>query len=322
MPDAILLLKALGAAAAIAAILGALPRLLGGLRRRSLNPVPVAAGGVLGVGFGFVVGCGVLGQWPHWPPSGDRDRLLAVVWLAVIAVELAAVFPRVPRWLVWLGRLALAGGAARVLLDGTTYLTDLIGPGSREWSPAQAGLILGGLGAALAAVWALLVLLAQRTPGRSTPSALALTCAGAGMTIMLSGYTTGGQVGLVLAGALAGATLASLAVAGPPQFAGVLGLGVVGLFSLLVIGRFLGQLTTAHAVLLFAAPLLCWLPEPPYSRRLRPWLLGLARVALVAIPVVTVGVQAQQKFLADSGTTPGKADAPEPSIQDYMDFGR
>ena len=39
---------------------------------------------------------------------------------------------------------------------------------------------------------------------------------------------------------------------------------MVGLFSLLVIGHFFGELTTAHAILLLFAPLLGWLPELPY----------------------------------------------------------
>ena len=322
MPDPILMLKALGAAAITAGLLGTLALVLGGWPRRSPSASGAAVGGVLGVGLGFLVGCGVLGQWPRWPANEDRDRLLTLVWPAVIAVEVLAAFPRVPRWLVWLGRLVVAGGTARVLLDRTTYLADLLGPGSREWSPAQAAMILGGLGAALAVVWTLLLVLVQRSPGRSTPSALALTCAGAGVAILLSGYTTLGQTGLVLAGALAGAILASLVVSGPPQFAGVLGPGVVGLFSLLVLGRFLGQLTTTHALLLLAAPLLCWLPELPYPRRLWPWLRGLARVALVAVPVAVVGAQAWQTFVRESGPTSGTADLPGQSIQDYIDFGK
>src|SRR5262249_10274173 len=137
--------------------------------------------------------------------------------------------------------------------------------------------------------------------------------------IMLSGYATGGQLALPLAAALVGATVASWALSGPTDVTGPLGLGVVGLFALLVIGRFFGQLTTGHAALLFAAPLLCWLPELPSIRRLRPWLRGLAQVVLVAVPVAVAGAQAQQKFAEASRPSP---DSKEPSIQDYMDFGR
>jgi hypothetical protein len=95
----------------------------------------------------------------------------------------------------------------------------------------------------------------------------------------------------------------------------------VALFSLLVIGRFFGQLTSAHAVLLFCAPLLGWLPEVPYLRRLPPWARGLTRVILVGALVSVVVVDAQRKFMEDS-KAPADSEPNEPSFQDYMDFGR
>src|SRR5262249_27371713 len=138
--------------------------------------------------------------------------------------------------------------------------------------------------------------------------------------VMLSGYASGGQMGLPLAAALVGAMVASLALVGPLDVNGILGLGVVGLFALLVIGRFFGQLATGHAALLFFGLLLCWLPEMPYVRRLGPRLRGLLRVVLVAVPVIIALTLAQQKHLKDSArTSPGSE---EPSIQDYMDFGK
>ncbi len=315
MPDPILVLEALAGAALLAAAV----LLLCSLPWRTPRPAPVAAGGVLGVGLGFFLGCWVLGLWPHWPPREDQDRLLLLLLPAVLGIELVAAWLGRVAWLVWLLRLVVAAGAARVLLHNTSYLMDLAGPGTREWTPAQTWLILGGLGLALAAVWALQVVLAKRTPSRSLPLALALTCIGAALTVMLSGYSTGGQMGLPLAAALVGTTIASWKLSGSPDMTGTLGVGVVGLFALLVIGRFFGQLTTSHAVLLFGAPLLCWFSELPYVRRLRPGLRGLIQVVLVAVPVAVAGAQAQQKFVEASQPAPG---AKEPSIQDYMDFGR
>jgi hypothetical protein len=138
---------------------------------------------------------------------------------------------------------------------------------------------------------------------------------------MLSGYSTGGQVGLALAGALAGAVIASLALGARPDLSGVLGLGVVGLFALLVLGRFFGELASSNAALLFFAPLLGWLPELPYIRRLGPRLRGLARVVLAAAPVVVALLLAQQKFVEDS-RAPSSSGSREPSMQDYMDYGK
>src|SRR5262249_30781066 len=150
--------------------------------------------------------------------------------------------------------------------------------------------------AALVAVWAALARLAGRTGGRSVPLALALACGGAGATVMLSGYASGGQLGLPLAAAVAGAVLASLLLARPLDASPLTGVAVVGLFSLLVIGRFFGQLETRYAVALFLAPLVCWLSELPFVRRTDAWLRGLVRVALTVAPVVLVVWLAQQKF--------------------------
>ncbi len=218
--------------------------------------------------------------------------------------------------------MAVAASAAlSPSLYGSSYLTDAAGPGTREWPAPLAAMILGGLGAALAAVWALLAVLTRRPSGRSVPVALAVTAAGAALTVMLSGYLTGGQLGLPLAAALAGAAVASLALRGPPWAEGAAGVGVVGLFGLLVIGRFFGDLTTAHAVALGAAPLLCWLPEAPYLRRLSPRLLGVAAVALGAVVTLSVVAVARQQFIQESRPSASPSST-EPSAQDYMDYGR
>jgi hypothetical protein len=331
MPDPIRILEAV----ATAAVLAAAVVLLGGWPWRKPHPARAYAGSGLGVGLGFFAGCWLLGVQPHWPPREDQDRLLFLLIPALLGVELVAAFLGRRRWLAWFPRLILAGAAARIVLHNSIYLTDLAGPGTREWTPGQTWLILGGLAAALAATWAALALLVRPTPpptahsppggeergkGRFVLLAVAMACAGAAVTVMLSGYASGGQLGLPLAGALAGATVASLALSGSPDVNGVLGVGVVGLFAVLVAGRFFGDLTTANAALLFFAPLLCWLPELPYVRTRRPWVRGVARVVLVAIPVALAVVQAYQSFVEGSkapSSTPNGA-----SSQDYLDFGK
>ena len=73
------------------------------------------------------------------------------------------------------------------------------------------------------------------------------------------------------------------------------GVGVVGLFALLVVGRLFADLTTLNAALLFAAPLLGWLPELlPARRGVRVAL----RLGLAAVPVVVALVLAQAAFWA------------------------
>jgi hypothetical protein len=319
MPDPTLILEALAAAALTAAAV----LLFCAWPWRAPHAVRASVGSIVGVGLGFFVGCWLLELRPHWPPREDQDRLLLILFPALMLGEVVAALIRRFPWLVWLLRIIVAAGAARVLLHNTSYLTELAGPGTREWTPAQTWGILGGLAATLAGVWALLVWLRDRAgvgSGLSISLAVAVACAGAAVTIMLSGYASGGEMGLPLAGALAGTVLASLALMTPPDGEGMLGLGIVGLYALLIMGHFFGQLAVAHAALLFVGTLLCWIPELPYLRRLGPRLRGLIRVLFVAVPVAVALALAQQKFVSDSiRTSPG---SPEPSIQDYMDFGK
>ena len=317
MPDPVLILTAMGVAGATSAVIFVI---CGWRWRHTAGPAWIDAGWILGVGSGLLLGCWALGIRPHWPPREGIDRLLALVLPAALLVELLAVLPKVPRWLIWPLRWALVAGGARVLLHGTSYITDLTGPGTSEWSPSLAWLIFAGLAALEAAVWAFVSLLARRAPGPSVSVCLAVATAGAAVTVMLSGYATGGQVGLPLAAALMGATAAMLIVTRSKRGTGPLGVPIVGLFSLLVIGRFFGELTSAHGVVLFCAPLLGWLPELHYVRRLPSWARGLARVILVAAVVSTVVVLAQRKFDHDLQSTSSGSRSNEPSIQDYPDF--
>ena len=317
MPDLILIVAAMGLAGAASAVL----LWICGWPWRAARPTRVNAGWVLGPGVGFFLGCFILGIWPHWPLRQDQDRLLGLVFPAIVIVELLAGFPKVPRWLIWPLRLMIVVSIAPVLLFGSIYLPDLTGSGSSEWSPARAWLILGGLAVVQAGVWALLAQLAHRAPGLSHLVCLAGTIAGAAVTVMLSGYASGGQIGLPMAAGLLGALVAALVLPGPSRRTGPIGVAVVGLFSLLVIGHFFGELTTAHAILLLGAPLLGWLPELPYARRLPVWGRGLTRVILVGALVSAVVIHAQRKFVEDF-RSPSESAPQEPSIQDYMDFGR
>lgn len=315
MPDPIPLLQAMAAAPVIAAAVF----LLCAWPWRAPRPALVSAGCALGVSIGFFVGCRLLGVTPHWPPQEDQDRLLLILLPAVAAVEVAAAFLGRCRWCAWLLRAAVAAAAAPILLYGTTYLGDAAGPGTREWPLLVTWLFLAALAAALAIVWVGLVLLQRRAPGLSLSLAVALACIAAAVAVMLSSYTSGGQLGFPLAAALAGAVLASFLAATNPTLDGAIGLGVVGLFALAVVGRFFGQLTTANAALLFFAPLLCWLPELPYLRRVTPLLGGFLKILCTAAPLIVALTLARQKFIEDSSARTSPT-SPEPSLQDYLDF--
>ncbi len=184
----------------------------------------------------------------------------------------------------------------------------------------QTWLILGAIAAAEAAVWVLLVVLAHRDAGAALPIALAMTIGGASMTIMLSGYLTGGQAGLPLSAALLGGSIAALLIPDASRSVAPIGVAVVGLASLLVIGRFFGELRTDHAILLFAAPLLAWLPELPRLKRLPTWGRGLMRVLVVGIVVSGVLADATRRFIGNTGPA-ASTGSKEPSIEDYLNSG-
>jgi hypothetical protein len=138
---------------------------------------------------------------------------------------------------------------------------------------------------------------------------------------MLSGYATGGQVGLPLAAAIMGAVAAASVLTRASRGVGPMGIAVIGLCSLLVIGRFFGELSSVQAVMLFCIPLLGWLPELPQLDRLPTWVRGLIRVVLVATAVTIILVRAQTKFDHDLHS-PGAAGSKEPSVEDYLNFGK
>jgi hypothetical protein len=275
MPDPIVILTGMGVAFAVSAVLVA----AFGWPRPKSGFSWVDAGWILGVAAGFFLGCWLLGNRPHWPLSEDQDRLFVLVLPAIVLVELLALSPRVPRWLVWPARAAVVVGTAPVLLHGSTYLSTE--HGAAEWSPVQACAILGALAAVLATVWTLVTLLTFRAPGTIHAVCLATTSAGAAVTVMLSGYATGGQDGLPLAAALLGAATMTAAFGWSARGKLPLGVAIIGLYSLLVVGRFFGELSSTHGVLLFASPLLGWLPELHGLGRMPRWARNLCRVLLV-----------------------------------------
>lgn len=338
MPDPIQLVKAMGAAAALAAVI------LWGMSRfpAKNRSALVTVGWVLGVAVGFAMGCWVLGLVPHWPPAEVRDRFVCLVLPAVCVIEIAGGIGRVPSWLAWVLRALLAIAIPRVILHGSVYLSDLTGPESRQWTPVQAWLIMTAIGLGLFVVWGVLARLARGSTGSVVPAAVALTAAVSGVAIMLSGYATGGQWGLPLGAAIGGATLASIGRLRPVRHGGeehsasladrdgnrtglagseAVGTGLVCLFSLVMMGRFLSELSTAHAVLLLAAPLGLAVAVPA-ARRLPGWLIGALGLVLVAIPLGLVLYQAQRTFAERSANSAPAAESGETSVGDYLNLGR
>jgi hypothetical protein len=319
MFDQNLVLQAMAVAAGVAA----LSLLALGWPWRTPKRSRLVFGWTIGVGLGFFLGCLVLQVNLH-PPFAENaegtDRLLLVVLPAAMVVESMAGLRGMPRWAAWLLRSVVAAGAAWILLYHSIYLANLPGSEGPEWTSKQQALYLSTLGGSLLLVWAALDLLLHKAPDRSMPLALSVVSAGSAVTTFFSGSLSGGLLALPLAGALAGGFLASFLLPASREGSGFLGVGLVILFGLLVYNHFFAQLTTIHGSLLFFSLVLCWVPEAPPLRKLRSVFRESLRVALVAIPVALVVLQARQKFEEESRTSTSQPG--EPTKDDYESFGK
>jgi hypothetical protein len=309
MPEPLLYAKAI-AAAALAAALFLLATL--GSRRESttwLNSVCVMA-----IGFGLLIGYYLLSLNLAWPPAGALDRLLTIVIPTALAVELIAGIQRTPRSLAWLLRLSLAAMVSRILLHGSVYLSD--------WSRLHSGAAMLVFAVLLSGTWILLSRLYECSPGVSIPLALCLTILSAGMTVMMAGYIKGGAAAVPLAATLVATTIAAMLITKRsgtnPQWnaVAIIGIGVVGLFGVLFIGRFFGRISTGDALTLLLAPLLCWVTEIPPLRGRKPWLVASLRIGLVGIPLVLVLAAARAEFSREMA--PLLVMRTPPTIQHYF----
>jgi hypothetical protein len=256
------------------------------------------------IGAGVIAASGAAGVWPQWPPLEDRARFVTLVVPLAVAVETLAAGLRT-RELAWLLRACLAVAVAPILLYDTVYLVDWNGPGSAEWSTAEATVIFVGLAALVSALWFALIRLQVRTSARVVASVLLIDALAAAIVVMLSGYLGAGVIGLGLAAALAGASLALLIAEANSSSGGGLGVAVMGVFSVVLMGRFFGSLSTGLAACLLLAPLLAWIVELRHLRQLAPRWRTAGRLACVAVPLVVVVVVAQRQFAAKSSARTG-----------------
>lgn len=284
MPDPLLYLQAFVLVASASAFVV----LALAWRRRLPSAALANSACVAGVACGHIAGYYWLQLSIGWPPASALDRYLVILLPAVLVVELIAALPRFPLRGAWALRVLLAASLGRVLLHRSVYLD--------EWTAWQELLALVVCALLPMVVWALLARLAERSPGLSLPLALALAMQGAGVAIMLGGYLRGGAAALVAAAALLGASLASARMAKQVPLRALVGIGMVSLCSLLIIGVFFGRLSTAHALVLLAAPLLCWLTELPGHRPRLAWSVAAIRLAVVAAVIAIVLLIAKGKF--------------------------
>lgn len=315
MPDPISYLKASIAAVVASAMIVLAFRLV---MRKSVHSI-AAVICVLAVGGGVVAGYAVLQFSWTWPPANALNRFLMIVLPATVVVELlAAVIGRREavgtriltnsatkkygsRYAL-VFRLALCASVGRILLHDSVYLGGVGNGNPDAWTFVQTLAVFGVSFAGLIAVWSLLCRLSERSaPGSITVSlAMAIQCTG--LATMMAGYIKGGAAAIPLMAALAGTTLASPMLA--KSFGGsdnrcvpgTIGIGVIGLFSLLCIGHYFGQLTGLRAIVLFLTPLLCWMSEVPGLRSRPPWQKSSMRLIAVTIVLAAVLFVAKRDF--------------------------
>jgi len=297
MPEPLLYVKAMGAAGFVSALFVLAMAAL----RRSDRTTRWNLANVPAIGLGLTVGYFVLSLQPALPPVSALDRLLAIIFPAALSVELIAGFQKTPQWVARLLRMVLVAMIPRILLHGSDYIS-----GSDDgWLPWQVVTTLGVCSLLLAVVWSLLAALSTRAPGVSLPVSLCMAIQSAAVTVMLAGYINGGAAALPLVAASLATTAAIWLVSARSATAvhfhcpAILGIGVVGLFSLLFVGRFFGRLSTPVAITILVAPLLCWTSEALPPRYKKPWLVGTLRLTLVAIPLAVILTLAKIDFDRD-----------------------
>ncbi len=315
MPDPISYLKASIAAVFASAMIVLAFRLI--LRKSVHSSAAVIC--LLAVGGGVVTGYGVLQFSWTWPPVNALNRFLMIVLPATLVVELLAAIlgggeavsiriltnsaTKKSGSRCALGfRLALYASVGRILLHDSVYLDD-VGSGHLDaWTFTQAVAVFGGSFLGLIASWSLLCRLSERSSAGSITVSLAMAIQCTGLATMMAGYIKGGAAAIPLAAALAGTTLASALLlngfsdSDKRYLQGTIGIGVIGLFSLLCIGHYFGQLTGLRAIVLFLTPLLCWISELPGLRSRPAWQKSGVRLIAVTIALSATLFFAKQDF--------------------------
>jgi len=276
-------------------IVSACVALGGGWLGRPAASWRVVASGIGAVGAGLASGYLLLGFGWVWPPAKALDRLLELILPAALVIEFAAGMPRISPQLAWGLRIGLAAATSPVLLYGSVYLRQEL----PEWNTLATPTTLLACGVLLALYWLLLVWLAQRRSGVSIAIAISMATQCAGATIMLAGYIKGGMAAGPLAVTIATTAIVANLTRNRAATQSILGVGILGLFGLLFIGRFYGGLRTPAALLTFLTPLLCWVTEIRAVRDWKDWQLSALRLTLITLALALLLALAKRDFDRD-----------------------
>ncbi len=267
---------------------------------------------------GLIAGYYLLNFSLPWPPGDSLGRFLLILLPAVVALELSpGLFGRSEKF-IWSLRFLLCASAARILLHGSVYLSDEASNHADAWSVLQqAGFMIGST-ALLFAVWFSFVRLSKKSEPCSIVFSFAMAIQCAGLATMLAGYIKGGTAAIPFAGTLAGTAIAVIMKKSRrlefdrEKLDGVIGLGVISLFSLLTVGRFFGNISSWCAIFIFLAPLGCFVTNLSFVKNLHSWQIIVLRLILVSMPLAAIQYLAKQEFDQKMGPllmTVSRADA-------------
>ena len=274
MPDPLVHLQATGTAAIVSALIV----LMMARQRWFVMTHRWDTACCIALGLGLTVGFQLLRQRMTWPPASSLDRFLVIVIPTLLGLEFISAAQSFPARLTWCMRLSLAVAVPRILLHDSVYLN-----GPTAWTTSQSLLVM------------LLMRLIEQPAGVSIPLSLALVILGAGLSVMMAGYIKGGAAAFLVASVVVAASTAT-SVTRNRQAPVMVGIGVMGLFSVLFIGTFFGRLPVDRALVLGLAPLLGWATDWNHSRERRTWIVGVKRLSLVAIPVIVVLILMKRDF--------------------------
>ena len=256
------------------------------------------------------------------------NRFLTIVLPAAVIIELISGFASIPTlsearrlkdagllsFSLLILRIGFFASIGRILLHNSVYLG--VSPNiAGTWSGWQIFILLTASAVLLMATWLLLSNLAKRNGPSSVAASLSLSIMTAGISIMLAGYIKGGVAALPFAASLIGVVSISQFLRSDERsddgqsMQGTIGTGVTTLFSLLWIGYFFGQLPVIDSVIIFFAPVLCWVSEFSFFRALNCRRRFLLRLIVVIIPLLTQLTIAKLAF--DHKLAPLLADASE-----------
>ena len=233
-------------------------------------------GGALAFGLGYISGHVTLLSWPALPPAKAMD------WLPYMAGLLAVLGVAQRYWGVrWYARWPVRAGASAlvsaILLRG--YL-------EHTWERTEGLVWIGGLTAAMVALWDTLERLSSKRTGASLPLSLWLICAAASGAFVMTGSASLSQLAGSVAAVCGAAVVLAWWAPGLSLQGGALAVFAPVYAGLLMQAYFYSQLPLESAVCLYAAPFVLWSGEQRRIHFMKPWKAAIVRLLILALPLV------------------------------------